>query len=336
VTRVCGWLEGETRRTCGSRSKAIVLRADRRTHSTIHLIEVRDESGSTRRFHLKTVNEIGDGRAATASVVTREYAVLCELWQRFASHPYLGVVRPVVCMPDDLCLLTEDFSGAKLDAVLAQAHRFQRRSEVERLAMLCRRAGEWLRHFQQFTAVRNAGRYDVSELFAYCEDRLRIIAQGPAICPEGRLAAGAREVLGRLASDISAAELVLTGRQNDYRPDNMLTRDGRIVVLDFTGFRQGPPLYDFVKFWMRLDYLAFGPRSAGAEVERLKRAYEDGWGTPGAMAAPLARMLRLANILDKMSELVEAPARSLWRRILERRWYRHLCQQALDAVSASL
>jgi hypothetical protein len=46
----------------------------------------------------------------------------------------------------------------------------------------------------------------------------------------------------------------------------------------------------------------------------------------------MAEVLRLANILDKMSELVEMVAPHIWRRVSHARWYRHLYRQVAQAV----
>jgi hypothetical protein len=108
------------------------------------------------------------------------------------------------------------------------------------------------------------------------------------------------------------------------------------VVLDFTGFTYGPPLYDFMKFWMRLDYLGFGPASARSRIERMQRAFAEGYKHPVNLQSPLAMLLRLANILDKMSELVEEPPTDLGRRIFERPWYRYLYRQVSEAVDAGV
>jgi hypothetical protein len=107
----------------------------------------------------------------------------------------------------------------------------------------------------------------------------------------------------------------------------MLARDGRLIVLDFTGYTQGPRLYDFMKFWMRLEYLAFGPPASRARVGRLQQSFRQGYERPVDLDAPLAELLRLANLLDKMSELVEMSPPRGWRRLLERAWYRHLCRE---------
>jgi hypothetical protein len=336
VERACALLEQEGRRFLPENGGvcATVLSVHRRTQSTICVIALRN-ARTEKRFYLKTLNLNSNGRAAKIQAATTEYQVLQKLTARFAPYPQLGVVRPAASMPEDLSLLTEEFAAQKLNVVLDRASRFfQRGAETERSLLLCQLAGEWLRRFQTFTSPDPASAYDPSELLAYCDERLRIIMTDRRQRMARERAAAITRHLERLIDRLEPAELRLTGRQNDFRPDNMLTRDGKLVVLDFTGFTYGPPLYDFMKFWMRLDYLKFGPTAATAKVERMKGAFAEGYQYPVNLQSPMARLLRLANILDKMSELVEMRSAGLARAILERLWYRHLYGQVVGAVDA--
>ena len=311
--------------------RASVVSVTARTHSTIHVICVVSAAGDERRFYLKTLNTGSSDRAERMVEATTEFRVLSELWKRFVPFSDLGVVRAVACLPEDSALITEEFPGQKLDIALAQARLFGSRRELEKLAHLCHLAGRWLRHFQSFTAPSQASRFDIGELFHYCEERLRIIVDGPGSGLDATRSGLVIAHLERLAAYTDESELEISGRQNDYRPDNMLTRDGRLVVLDFTGFTWGPRLYDFMKFWMRLDYYAFGPLAAPDRIDLLKRRFAEGYGGGVNVRSPLAEILHLANILDKMSELTEAPSRRRSRRALEKAWYRHLKYQ-LDRV----
>ncbi len=333
VQRASGMLVAKGQQILGASGpfRATVVQSQPRTHSTIHVITLTN-GRETRRFYLKTLNASPDSGARKLIELKTEYQILNDLWKYFARFPHLGVVKPVACMPEDLSLLIEEFPGQKLDAILAHVGLFQSRRQIDRIANLCGLVGEWLRHFQAFTAPPEVSWFDVSEIFAYCDDRLRIIVDSPNGHLGRELSRTIMTHLKRLAIDIDKPELELTGRQNDFRPDNMLMTDNRIVVLDFTGFTYGPRLYDFMKFWMRLDYLSFGPFSVARAVELTKRSFAEGYGHRVDLASPMAELLRLANILDKMSELVETVSHPVWRRVLEKQWYKHLYRQMDSAV----
>jgi hypothetical protein len=336
VEKACALLVREGRRFLPDNGgfRTTLLHVHRRTQSTIYVIALRN-GRAEKRFYLKTLNLDADGRDAKVRAATTEYRVLEELSARFAPYPQLGVVEPVASMPEDLSLLMEESPGEKFDVVLARTSRhFRQGDEMDRSVSLCRLAGEWLRRFQDFTAPSRASTYDPSELLAYCDERLRIIMGDRCGWLTRERSATIRRHLEHLVARLDPEELRLTGRQNDFRPDNMLTRDGKLVVLDFTGFTYGPPLYDFMKFWMRLDYLGFGPASAMSRIERMKRAFAEGYEHPVNLRSSMAALLRLANILDKMSELVEMRPAGLARRIFERLWYRHLYAQIASAAGA--
>jgi hypothetical protein len=114
-----------------------------------------------------------------------------------------------------------------------------------------------------------------------------------------------------------------------------VTDGARIAVLDFTGFTHGPALYDFMKFWMKLDDFRFGPFFGATRVAGWQAAFTEGYGG-GDLGGPLARFLALANRLDKLSEALDGPAaRRSPRGLLARRWYdgqlRALCAAVTGA-----
>jgi len=311
---------------------ARVVDVRRRAHSVIHVISL-SNGRRARRFYLKRLNTNPSVHDRKLRECVTEYRLLEELTHRFASFADLGVIRPIACWPEDLAFLTEEFPGQNVELVLRDdVRRLWSPSALRRAAALCRKAGEWLRHFQSYT-VPDVSTFDVDELIAYCDLRISTILDGA----EGLLTRPLSQVVMRhvtnLAATFSESERELVGRHNDLRPDNMLTRDERLVVVDFTGFTYGPRLYDYMKFWMRLDYMAFGALPIGRRVEALKAGFAEGYGRAVDLDAPMAQFLRIANILDKMSELADPPSRPLHRRLVDRRWHRHLLRQLRCSVA---
>jgi hypothetical protein len=192
---------------------AEVLRSERRRQSTIHVIGLRSPGGA-RRFYLKTLNPNGVPWSDLAERVRTEYALLEELSTRLARHSHLGVVTPVACFPEDLSFMTEEFSGEKLDHVLARSTRLVGVPRRDPAAELCEAAGEWLRRFQELTASTGPARHDLADLLAYCEERLRhVLAAGRGALEPYRARAIMRH-LEHLGGEVAEAHLELTGRQN--------------------------------------------------------------------------------------------------------------------------
>jgi hypothetical protein len=267
-----------------------------RSHSIVTVIGVRAR-GRTRRYYLKTLRATDATLELKRAQARREFDVLVELERRLWDDPELGAVRPVRCWPDQLSLLTEEFPGEKLARALSRG-RGPGRAAAE-LAGLCRRVGRWLALFQAL--VPPAGAATVEDLLGYCERRLRLLVDcRPRDFRD--LAGPLARRLESLAAAIDPADLRSVARHNDFRPDNIMTDGVRVAVLDFTGFTGGPALYDFVKFWMKLDDLAFGVSYRPSVVESWKQAFTDGYGVRPDVGSPICVLLRAGNVLDKLSE----------------------------------
>lgn len=200
-------------------------------------------------------------------------------------------------------MLTEEFRGETFERFLLLARRFPTPRASRRAATLCYQVGRWLSLFQGFTKPLDSTLFEPLDLVRYCERRLRILADSEARDSAYRAPASVLQRAEQIAAAVKPAECVRVGQQNDFRPDNILTDGERVAVLDFTGFTYGPALYDFMKFQMKLEDLRLGFMLRPRAVEALPAAFAEGYGTPVDLRSPLARLLRIANILDKMSEL---------------------------------
>ncbi len=306
-----------------------VVREQSRPTSIVQLVEIDAGAVAPRRYYVKTLHATPETRELQLARVRAEFAILQELDKRFAPLGLLGVVRPVALLADDLTLVTEEFPGESLDTIINRLRPWRTGSPRRRVAELLDGVGCWLWHFQEFT-TRLGERYDVAELFDYCDDRLRLLVDSPR---SGLSPSRARSILGRLAylgAQVDGIDLEVAGRHNDFRPEHVIVGDDRLVVLDFTGFTRGPRLYDFMKFWMRLEYKASGVFGPSRELAYMHDSFRRGYGRWVDADAPLARLLRGSNLLDTMTDLAEAPPRP-GRRLLDRRWYWCLDRQ-LDSV----
>jgi hypothetical protein len=293
-----------------------------RPDSTIQIIRLAAPAAA-RQFFLKTLRSTPGTRPEILTALMTEYRVLTDLTIRFAPFQELGVVKPVACLPDHLSLLTEEFPGLTLETLLRQRPLFRSSARSEDVIRLCRLIGKWLRKFQDFTEAGEEAASDLSGLFAYCDERLRIILDSRNGGLDRGTAVATIAHLERLAARISRADLAPVGRQNDFRPENILTNGTRVVVVDFTGYCSGPRLYDFMKFWMKLEDLDSWTVGRRPVTARYKQAFREGYGSAVDPSSPLADFLRVAYLLDKISEAVDPdlPPAPLSRRFIMSRWY---------------
>ena len=299
-----------------------------RPYSSVHAIDLTD-GATERRFYLKTLTSDPSTRARRIAQCMNEYGQLEVLSKRFAGFRDLGVIEPVACWPEDLAFLSEEFPGRNLELVLrTHVRHIWSKAHLSMAMALCFRAGQWLRHFQSWTVPQSEIDLDVDELMQYCEFRLRKIQDGTS----GIRSHAVLQRLAALAETFGPADRRVVGRHNDFRPDNMLARNGRLVVVDFAGFTYGPPLYDYIKFWMRLDYMAYGPLPVTRAIRALQTSFAAGYDQTVDLTAPMAEFLRIANLLDKIWDLTTPSALSFSHRVLERRWHRHLIAQLHNLV----
>ncbi|MGH7385565.1 MAG: phosphotransferase [Candidatus Rokuibacteriota bacterium] len=300
-----------------------VVATEERPDSTLRRIRLADGLRS-RSFYLKTLRTTPATRPGQLAAVTAEHRVLVDLHERFASLAPLSVVKPVACLPESFSLLTEEAAGRGLNLLLSSPNPIRPDGRLRRHTDLCRLAGAWLRHFHAMTAPPAGGRYDVSEIFGYCEERLRLMLSQPGGGLDLDTALALERHVRRLASRVTAPELELVGRHNDFRPENVVTDGRSLTLLDFTGFTYGPRLYDFMKFWLRLENLSQGLLPRRRRAAALQAAFHEGYGPAVDPRSPLADLLRVAYAIDKISEAVDPTLpRPPWsRRLVMANWYR--------------
>jgi hypothetical protein len=304
-----------------------------RTHSYVGTIELRGPAGA-RRFYLKTLRTHPARLVVKRTELEQEYALLEELELRFAPYPGLEVVKPLRCWPESYSMLMEEFPGETVERFLARAKGVFSPRALAGASAVCRRVGQWLALFQAFTKPASPDSFDPAEIVAYCARRLRLLEEAGKT---GFAVVMPREIMSQveyLAADIDSGDLGAVGRHNDFRPDNMLTDGDRVAVLDFTGFTYGPPLYDFMKFQMKLEDFARGMTLRPRAVGRWQTAFKEGYGSPVDLGSPLARLLRVANSLDKMSELAVRHRAAAWSPV-RRRQMQH-CRARLEEIGRVL
>jgi Phosphotransferase enzyme family len=325
------WEEGSGPRAEAGGPRAIVVGVRERPDSTIRIIQV-GEVPDRPRFFLKTLRATPQTRAEKRDAIMTEYRILATLREQFAGLPYLTVVRPVACFAEELSLLTEEWPGRGLDTVLGGVGGVRGRKRREETARQCELAGEWLKHFQSFTVPEEPRTFDLAELFQYCEERLNLVRGAGARQLDGDTAVRVRRRLERLAVDVDRGELAVSGQHNDFRPENMLGDGSRLALLDFTGFRHGTRLYDFMKFWLKLEDVEGSVFGRGREVSELQTAFRAGYGLGADPRGPLGMLIRAAFVLDKLSEAVDPdlPRAPLGRRAVLNQWYRRQRRWLVD------
>jgi hypothetical protein len=238
-------------------------------------------------------------------------------------HPAFGAVRPLDWLAGEATILMDYVDAPTLRQQVMGELRVRRPwpSADARDALAWRRAGEWLRVFQDAPTVqplpaRQSTREEVTDQFTAYHDYLT--AQlGPR---------GVGDVASRaaaLAAEVLPERLPLAVGHGDYAPRNMfVAADARVTVFDPLPRWRVPRYEDLCRFMVGLRLLGVQVHTRGAAIdERLIEEHErqvlTGYLGDDRSCLAQVRSYQLLILLDKWSALVAASqsGRSLNRRV---------------------
>jgi len=263
--------------------------------------------------------------AVVSRRIRTEFAILNTLWNAFSKDDALAVVRPIICLPDEQILVTEECPGPTMQALIGERGKWYSFSrDGSALRDHCRQAGYWLARFHTITRQDDA-EFDFQSLRDYCEERMA----GLHACTEAHLDAGFGDLLFKsmeiLVQQLRGEKQVVTGRHNDFAPHNIIISRNGICVLDFTMFDYESPFYDLCNFWVKLECLKSSPLYWHHTVSRLQQAFLDGYGGGIDCSSPLSRLVQIRFRLTRMLEAISEPA-SYPRKLLNRHLFNRFKQ----------
>lgn len=202
------------------------------------------------------------------------------------SHGF-GVPRPLGLLEDEAAVVMERCSGTPLDEIIRRA-----RWESEGLAVTVRRAGRWLRLFQDHTRSGGDAGPALEALLARASADL-------AACRRAlRLPRNLESRLDRLAGRIGPARLV--GHHGDFWPGNLCVDEKCVQVIDFEGFRDGLPWEDAAYFLVHLEPFFAWPGLRG-RGEQAAAAFLEGWLEGDALDRSALDLCILAKALQVLA-----------------------------------
>jgi thiamine kinase-like enzyme len=313
-------------------------------HFTVR-VDCSDDKPKT--VFVKCVRGITTDRNRLEQLVARDHAICSFLSREFQGQPEASIPRPIARSVEHLMLISEFVEGDRLqDKILRTVRFFPENSTLDELASDCRRAGHWLRLFQQATqrflaSSPSMGGDDLLDLDTIT--RL-IMARLNELQTAGVLDASEHNKLAHLvehyATNILPAHLECAGVHGDFFSGNLLVRDNRIVAIDFVMFRSGSIFFDPTYFVFQLETLKNNPVIRSSSIERLKIAFLDGyapereekdiWGWN-----PLCQILQIMHCTARLLKLKNQSPKRLRRRLGLGHSMRAARKQLLNLASAS-
>lgn len=315
----------------GARPVVTIRRLAQRPRAVLYAVDVGEGAGR-RPLVLAKVRRGWSGAAQQAGARPRlapdllpaaeqtalEFAGLTAIHGMFgAGGPDFGAVRPLEHLAADDTVLMEYVAAPTLRGVLVGSSRLPPR--IGRAPHPpgrddWRRAGTWLRRFQQQMPgdglpSRQATRDEIVDRFEafgwFLADRLGARAAGHA-ARTGAL----------LAADILPPRPALAVGHGDYAPRNVFVLgDGRLAVFDPLSRWLVPRFEDLCRFLVAVRLQSIQVHTHGAafgaqDLDRRERAVIDGYAGGDALRLPELRCHQLLITLDRWSALVDGPSRS--------------------------
>lgn len=243
----------------------------------------------------------------------RESEALARLHPLFAGgETGFGVPAPLHLDEARAGLVMEACPGVALDGLLRQTRLSRDPARREALRSAVRRAGRWLRLFQQHTPSSEPASSALETLVAAARDDLEGragLALGPAL---------ARRLQGRIQELAREARRggQLVGHHGDFWPGNVYVADESVQVIDFEGIGDGLPLEDVAYFLVQLE-LFYSYPFLGAERHRLRAVFLEGYTggePPDPVLYPLCRLAKAVRLLGEPTPPAAPGRLRQWRR----------------------
>ena len=164
----------------------------------------------------------------------REYQILSFLYDRFSSLQHINVVKPLTFLANESILVTEDFTGDKLNALIIDNVRWlPSAAKLKRLTNYSFLCGKWLRHFQEFTRQDETVTFNNDDYIEKLEKRIQRATKSVL---EPLLAEQVLEFIHSTLISTESLQFQSVGHHSDFTPWNILAYNDKIRVLDLDRF----------------------------------------------------------------------------------------------------
>ena len=210
-------------------------------------------------------------------LVELEYKLLAKLYSQFSSIPKINVVKPITFFPDDYILVTEDFNGQKLDAlIINQLRWFPTNEALIQINNFCTLSGRWLRYFQEITSKNEVVRFHINDFMKDLENKVNSAKSADLIPASDRVIYNS---IDYKFSKLPEKHFELVGYHSDFTPWNVLAKDDEIRVCDFDRFSFRCRYDDLTLFLCCLEAKKSILGLSNRHIDCLKNSYLTGYDT---------------------------------------------------------
>jgi hypothetical protein len=238
--------------------------------------------------------------------VVKDFEMTNRVHQGLLKYPRLTAVRPIACFPEDLAMVTAQAVGETLSGLLTRAAGWPRQRVQDHLTSTLRQAGEWVRAVQ--AALPQDREVRPETVCAYFERRLNDLEANGRV----RLTRAGRLAIERHRDRLLDRALVEQGPRPgfpavwihaDFCPENVIVRDERMTVLDFTMAKAGTVYHDVSHLHLWIDCMTAKPWFRRSVMARLQAELLDAFEPGLTQDRPLFELMLLQHVLCHLVEI---------------------------------
>lgn len=214
-----------------------------------------------------------------------------------------GVPEVFAAFPEELALIMKECQGESvLNLVVREGQGVRSKKSLDPLRNHCRRAGAWLKKFQELTQTDKPYLPDIDAFVQYVDVRLSRLEKREVLCDRG-FHEKIRTYIRKTLSDEKDEKTLICGVHADFGLANMIASEHRLWVLDFSMYQMGPPVHDLSYFSFRLDCLKDKPFMTRSTLVALQNAFFEGYAKGTLQDSPLFRAYSLRHKINRLVDL---------------------------------
>jgi len=260
-------------------------------------------AADTKTFVLKQNVDHEENRAyrERGSAANLEFEALQSVALHMANGDRFRVPLAHCVMPQHDALLMSQEPGVSLDTLIPAARVTAREATMQIALDAFHGAGMWLRKFQQIEFHSSYSPACLTSTLNHCDDRLQQIEKLSRTTVSGDLRS---RCLKKLESWISQVDgpVPLAACHGDFGPWNQMFDGTHLTVLDFFSYRIDCRLIDPINMLTYLESQRHAPSFSARRVERLQRAFQEGYDLDFEVAPQVIRICEAEQRLRRLHD----------------------------------
>lgn len=233
--------------------------------------------------------------------VKKEYDILQYLHSKFSSIQGINVIKPITILAEDNVLVSEDFSGIKLNKLVVDHIRWvPSKQKKEQLMEKVKACGRWLKYFHKFTKKSET---EILSYHRFIKSIEKLLLSSREYGLTQDMQENIYEFIKNKFSIIEVKELDVVGHHQDFNSWNIIAAENEIRVLDFDRFSYSNKYEDYTLFLCTLESMKSILGMNHRNITLLQQAFMKGYGN-GNIDSDVLDLYTLKNMLKALTMIL--------------------------------